>query len=193
LVVSNEQLLKQLRTLRQTTDVLTKAEWKRSLPFLEALSNRRQKAKELQMGEGSSCYENVYVYGEPRIGKNVWIGPFVVLDATGGLAIGDWCEISCNVMIFTHSTHLCALSGDKSLRTLNPVNIGEHTYVGSGSVILPGITIGHHSVIGAGSIVTKGVPPYTVAFGVPARRVGKVTFPSGVPTLKYKKPKRNKK
>jgi acetyltransferase-like isoleucine patch superfamily enzyme len=41
--------------------------------------------------------------------------------------------------------------------------------VGSGSVILAAVTIGEETLVGAGSVVTRDLPPYSVAYGVPAR------------------------
>ena len=39
--------------------------------------------------------------------------------------------------------------------------------VGTGSVILAGVTIGEDALVGAGSVVTRDVPPHSVAYGVP--------------------------
>lgn len=41
--------------------------------------------------------------------------------------------------------------------------------VGSGAVILAGVTVGENALVGAGSVVTRDVPPQAVAYGVPAR------------------------
>ncbi len=41
--------------------------------------------------------------------------------------------------------------------------------VGSGSVILAGVTIGANALVGAGSVVTRDIPPGAVTYGVPAR------------------------
>lgn len=49
--------------------------------------------------------------------------------------------------------------------------VGDDTFIGTGSTILPGVTIGKNCVIGAGSIVTKDVPDNTVVAGVPARPI----------------------
>ena len=51
------------------------------------------------------------------------------------------------------------------------IKVGDDTFLGSGSIIMPGVTIGHNGVIGAGSIVTKDVPDNTVVAGIPARIV----------------------
>jgi acetyltransferase-like isoleucine patch superfamily enzyme len=51
------------------------------------------------------------------------------------------------------------------------VSIGDGSWLGHGSVILPGATIGKHAVIGANSVVTGSIPDYSVAVGTPARVV----------------------
>lgn len=52
-----------------------------------------------------------------------------------------------------------------------PVSIGAGSWLGHGSIVLPGARIGAHVVIGAGSVVTGAIPDYSVAVGVPARVV----------------------
>lgn len=49
------------------------------------------------------------------------------------------------------------------------VVIGDGSWIGYGSVILPGSTIGKHVTIGANSVVTGNIPDYSVAVGAPAR------------------------
>jgi acetyltransferase-like isoleucine patch superfamily enzyme len=41
--------------------------------------------------------------------------------------------------------------------------------IGSGAVILGGVTIGERAVVGAGAVVTHDVPPDTTVAGLPAR------------------------
>jgi acetyltransferase-like isoleucine patch superfamily enzyme len=53
------------------------------------------------------------------------------------------------------------------------VKIGDGSWLGYGSVVLPGVTIGEHCVIGANSVVTHDVPSFSVAVGVPARVIKK--------------------
>ncbi len=48
------------------------------------------------------------------------------------------------------------------------IHVGERTFIGMGSIIMPGVTIGKRCVIGAGSVVTKDIPDGNVAVGVPA-------------------------
>jgi acetyltransferase-like isoleucine patch superfamily enzyme len=50
-----------------------------------------------------------------------------------------------------------------------PVSIGDGSWLGHGTVVLPGATIGRHVVVGANSVVTGDLPDNCVAAGVPAR------------------------
>jgi acetyltransferase-like isoleucine patch superfamily enzyme len=51
------------------------------------------------------------------------------------------------------------------------VVIEDDVWIGTGARILDGVTIGRGSVIGAGAVVTKGVAPYSVMGGVPAKLI----------------------
>jgi len=55
-----------------------------------------------------------------------------------------------------------------------PVRIGAGSWIGYGSVVLPGAHIGRHVVIGANSVVTGTIPDYSVAAGVPARVIKEI-------------------
>lgn len=50
-----------------------------------------------------------------------------------------------------------------------PVSIGAGSWLGHGSIVLPGASVGRHVVIGAGSVVTGAIPDFSVAVGNPAR------------------------
>jgi acetyltransferase-like isoleucine patch superfamily enzyme len=50
-----------------------------------------------------------------------------------------------------------------------PVTIGDGSWLGFGTVVLPGAKIGRHVTIGANSVVTGDIPDYSVAVGAPAR------------------------
>lgn len=52
-----------------------------------------------------------------------------------------------------------------------PVIIGDNVWIGSGAIIMPGVTIGNNVVIGVGSIVTKNIPDNVIAYGNPCRIV----------------------
>ena len=55
-----------------------------------------------------------------------------------------------------------------------PVCIGSGSWLGFGTVVLPGAAIGEHVVIGANSVVTGVIPSFTVAAGSPARVIKEI-------------------
>lgn len=54
-------------------------------------------------------------------------------------------------------------------RTDTRVRIGEGSFIGAHSVILPGVEIGKGCIVGAGSVVSRSVPDYCIVSGAPAR------------------------
>lgn len=83
------------------------------------------------------------------------------------------CRISMDVMFITHDGGPWAFRNDnekyKHVIKYGKIEVGEYSFVGARSTILPGVTIGSHCVIGAGSLVNKDVPDGTVVAGVPAK------------------------
>ena len=55
------------------------------------------------------------------------------------------------------------------LQEYKTVEIGDHVWIGTNSMILDGVVVGEHAVVAAGAVVTKNVPPFAIVGGVPAR------------------------
>ena len=53
----------------------------------------------------------------------------------------------------------------------DPVRIGWGSWLGTNTVVLPGVSIGRHVAVGAGAVVTSDLPDNAVAVGAPARVV----------------------
>jgi acetyltransferase-like isoleucine patch superfamily enzyme len=108
--------------------------------------------------------------GEPTVGQGCWIGAFTVIDASGGLTMGDGCNVSAGAQIYTHSTSKRCVSEGALPIEQRPTVIGDYVYIGANATILMGSNIGHHSIVGAGAVVTEGTvaPPYSLLVGVPA-------------------------
>jgi acetyltransferase-like isoleucine patch superfamily enzyme len=144
---------------------------KRSLPENEMKSDRFLRAESLGFGKGTSIYQSSYVYGDVKVGKFTWIGPFTILDGTGGLEIGSHCSISAGVQIYSHDTVKWAISGGKEKYEHGSVKIGDNCYIGPNSVISKGVAIGKGSVVGANSFVNADVPEGGKVAGCPAKKI----------------------
>lgn len=154
-----------------------KIEWDRVLPFDELLFDRSEKANYVKAKKGASVYENSYLYGNVMIGKNTWVGPYTLLDGSGGkLKIGDFCSISGGVHIYTHNTVERSLTAGKASHKKGAVTIGDCCFLGPYVVVSLGTRIGRCSVIGAHSFVNSNIPPYSIAYGMPAKVVGKISI-----------------
>lgn len=116
------------------------------------------------------------------IGDNVWIGHYCRIDTTGGVSIGEGCQLGYQASVLSHSSHIAIrLAGWRYMEEspsnrpgyiLKPVCIGEYSFIGGGSFILPGVTIGRGCVVGVNSVVTKDIPDFAIVAGSPARIIG---------------------
>ena len=135
---------------------------------------------------GSNPYNPLaWFVGEPQIGPGTWIGPFCLIDGSGGLVIGHSCNVSGGVHIYTHSTAKRCVTDRNVALQRSPVSIGDYTFIGANAVVQMGVTIGDHCIIGAGAVVSVDLPDCSVAVGVPARVVGTVDPTTG--TIAYSK------
>ena len=105
-----------------------------------------------------------------KIGDYTYVNRDCILDAVGGLTIGNNVCISyrCNIMSGGHDKNSPVFEG----RHL-PIKIDDYAWIGVGATILQGVTIGKGAVVAAGAVVTKDVDPFTIVGGVPAVAIGK--------------------
>lgn len=149
-------------------------------------------AEDVELGEGVQIHAFVNLYG-CRIGDGTRIGTFV--EVQKGVTIGKKCKISSHTFIcegvdiedqvfvghgvmFTNTVMPRSVNETGDLQTeadwqLVRTRIEQGASIGSGSVILCGITIGRNALIGAGAVVTKNVPAGEVWVGNPARALRK--------------------
>lgn len=116
--------------------------------------------------------------GEPSliIGDGVRIGRFVHINARYQVIIESFALITHRVLIgdethnySDHNQPIC-LQGCQSK---GPVLIKSGCWIGTGAIILPGVTVGKNAVVGANAVVTKDVPDFAVVGGVPAKIIAK--------------------
>ena len=161
-------------------------QYNRSLPSNEYLNDRWTRSKKLGFGVNSSIYDNSYVYGDVKIGEETWIGPYTVIDGTGKLLIGDYCTISAGVHIYTHDNLKATLTGKSKKIERSQIEIGNNVYVGPNSIIAKGVKIGNYCVIAAGSFVNKSFDDNSIIGGIPAKKIGYVSFEKNNVYLNYK-------
>jgi len=106
----------------------------------------------VQLGNYSSLNYGCWISNDTIIGDDVMMGPFI--------------------MILSGSHHFERT--DISMREQGapprrPVIIHDDVWIGSKTIILPGIYVGSHAIIGAGSVVTKDVPEWAIVGGNPAK------------------------
>jgi acetyltransferase-like isoleucine patch superfamily enzyme len=164
-------LLNRLKELWRIRRIEVSEKYDRALPFGDYIVDRWEKAEALGFGVGTSIYDSSVVLGNVKVGENTWIGPFTLLDGSGGLEIGSHCDISAGVQIYTHDTVDRARSGGQAPVVLAPTKIGDNCYIGPGTIIAKGVVIGEGVVIGANSLVLKDIPAGMKAFGTPCRIV----------------------
>jgi len=140
----------------------------------------------LKAKKKASIYQSSYVFGKVEIEKNAWIGPFTILDGSGGrIKIGEFCSISSGVQIYTHDTVKWSITGGKSKIEKSSVSIGDHCYIGPNVIISKGVKIGKGCIIGANSFVNRNIPQYSIAYGIPAKKVGTIKISGKNIKLEY--------
>lgn len=124
----------------------------------------------------------IVIRSETVIGDDCLVGTGTIID--GKVKIGDNVKIQSAVYIppntIIHDNvfvgpRVC-FTNDKYMyygAELEGPEIGEGSRIGANSTILPGVKIGKNCLIGAGSVVTDDIPDDSVAYGNPARVVGK--------------------
>src|SRR5438093_7290840 len=139
---------------------------------------------------GISHPELVNLYG-CSIGDQTKVGPFVEIQKNAN--IGARCKISSHTFICEGVTiedecfighHVCFINDRYPAATAEqgqlqteadwhviPTRVCRGASIGSGAVIMCGVTIGEGALVGAGAVVTRDVPPRHVVSGVPARLV----------------------
>lgn len=132
---------------------------------------------------GKTRISNTTVIDHPenlRLGDNVFIYHYSILEASNGLTIGEGCQIGGWVGIFSHSSHISIrLYGREYQRHKDlkgyirgPVAVGECTFIGPHSVIMPNTVIGKGCIVAAHSYLNGKYPDFSIIGGNPAKVIG---------------------
>ena len=116
-----------------------------------------------------------------RIGDGVLIGRGSGIVAHESIEIGDGVFTGHHVYITdaNHGYEDTTVTIGQQFADPRPVVVGAGSWLGHGTIVLPGSHIGRHVAVGAGSVVTGTLPDYSVAVGNPARVIKRYVLGEG--------------
>ena len=129
----------------------------------------------VRIGDNVRIAKRCSVYGSPEnlleIGSGSYIGMNSILNGySAKLRIGSNVSIAQNVNVLVDS----GPNASPTLQLVFPiekksVTIGDHVWIGSGSIIMPGVTLGDFCVVAANSYVNESFESFTIIGGSPAK------------------------
>ena len=114
------------------------------------------------------------------IGDHVYVGPFNLLDASGGLRIDEGVQVTTHCALLTHSSHQALRLAGRSYWghpeppgfVRRPTEVGAYSFIGPHCVVMAGSRIGRGALVKAYSYVDGDVPDFAIVAGQPAAVVG---------------------
>ncbi|WP_431278368.1 acyltransferase [Leifsonia poae] len=121
-----------------------------------------RKGARIWVGEGATL----------RLARGSAIGARTVVNVESGVTLGAGTQVSWDAQVLDTDFHRITAPDGTIRRHTAPIVIGEHVLIGTGALILKGVTLGDGAVVAAGSVVTRSVAPGVVVAGNPAGPVG---------------------
>lgn len=135
---------------------------------------------------GTNCFKshlNSSLKGQISIGRFNSINGTYISAGDARVSIASFCSIAEGVKMLTSghdknrlttyyiNKHLFKSEDKNEVYIRGDIVIEEDVWIGANVIILGGVTIGRGAVVAAGSVVTKDIPPYTIAGGVPSKKI----------------------
>jgi acetyltransferase-like isoleucine patch superfamily enzyme len=120
---------------------------------------------------GDECYiaAQAYVTDHVTAGNQCTINPFAVVRGT--VTMGDHVRVGAHASILGFNHNHARLDRPIHEQGLSSkgIRIGDDVWIGSGALLLDGVSVGSHCIVAAGAVVTRDVPDWAVVAGNPAR------------------------
>ncbi|OJV52467.1 MAG: acetyltransferase [Bacteroidetes bacterium 43-16] len=106
------------------------------------------------------------------IGKNVFINFDCVFLDLGGITIEDNVLIAPKVSLLSEGHPITP--GTRATLTTGRIHIKKNAWIGTGAIIMQGVTIGENAIVAAGAVVSKDVPDNVIVGGIPAKIIKEI-------------------
>lgn len=116
-----------------------------------------------------------------KIGKNVSMMENCQISCCNKITIDDGCLFGANVFVTDnfHGNNSVEQSDlppiERPLIVKAPVKIGKNVWIGRNVCVMPGVCIGDGAIIGSNAVVTHDIPDLSIAAGVPAKVIKKIS------------------
>lgn len=140
------------------------------------------KPEVIEIGDFSEIDDFSFIYGGKgiKIGRYVHISRFVSVIGGGELILGDYTVLADGARILTGTD---TYHGGSRMSTMAPIEqrnpkvsfirIEKDAFVGTNSIVHPGVVIGEGAIIGSNSLVLKNIEPWTINVGSPCKVISK--------------------
>ena len=133
-------------------------------------------ASEISLGNNIRIDDFCILSGKIRLGHNIHLAAYTALwGGECGITICDFANVSSRVCVYALSDDYsgCSMTNPtvpekyKDIQN-EPVYIGRHVIIGSGSTILPGVRLEEGAALGAMSMMKHSAKAWTIYAGIPA-------------------------
>ncbi len=145
---------------------------RRFVPLAQAATEQYWQRRIRSVGSSLRVYGPVWIEPAENVscGQRVTIAPFVQMWAHAPISIGSDVMIASHAVLTT-ATHDYRVSPMNSTVQTAPIVIEDDVWIGSGAIVLQGVTIGRGAVVAAGAVVNRDVAPNSIVGGSPARLI----------------------
>jgi acetyltransferase-like isoleucine patch superfamily enzyme len=135
--------------------------------------------EQIEIGDHSRIDDFCVISGKIKIGRNVHIAPHcLVAGGDEGVIFEDFTGLAYHVQVFTQSDDYTGVTltnptvpAEYKNVLKKKIQIGRHSIVGAGSIILPGVILAEGTSVGAMSLVRKSTDPWSIYVGNPAKKI----------------------